>query len=77
MRNIDQLALLSPNLKLGSQAVLNVLESQRSAAINRQIICDYNDASLRLSPADVSPGRSQDMDRRPPPQHAQLDMTPP
>ena len=27
MRNIDQLTLLSPNLKLGSQAVLNVLES--------------------------------------------------
>ena len=61
MRNIDQLALLSPNLKLGSQAVVNVLESRRSAAINRQIICDYNDASLRLRPAAVFPGRSQDV----------------
>ena len=28
-RNIDQLALLSPNLKLGSQAVVNVLDSHR------------------------------------------------
>ena len=33
MRNIDQLALLSPNLKLESQAVLNVLEARRSAAM--------------------------------------------
>ena len=71
MRNINQLALLSPNLKLGSQAVVNVLESRRSAAINRQIICDYNDASLRLRPADVFPGRSQDV----PPQ--QVHRTPP
>ena len=33
MRNIDQLALLLPNLNLGSQTVLNVLESRRSAAL--------------------------------------------
>ena len=59
MRNIDQLALLSPNLKLGSQTVLNVLESRRNAAMSRQSMCDYNDVSLRLNPADVFSGRSQ------------------
>ena len=40
MRNINQLALLSPNLKLGSQTVLNVLESRRNKAMNRQSIYD-------------------------------------
>ena len=68
MRNIEQLALLSPNLKLRSQAVVNVLESRRSAAISKHIICDSNNASLRLRPADAIPGRSQAVDRRPPPQ---------
>ena len=38
MRNIDQLTLLSPNLKLGSQAILNVLESRKSAAMSKQPI---------------------------------------
>ena len=59
MRSIDQLALLSPNLKLESQAVLNVLESRRSAAMSRQPICDYNDVFLRLNPAAVFSGTSQ------------------
>ena len=61
MRNIDQLALLSPNLKLGSQTVLNVLESRRHAAMSKQSMCDYNNVSLRLNPAAVFPGQSQDV----------------
>ena len=42
-QNIDQLALLSPNLKLGSQAVVNVLDSRRSAAANKYVRYDIND----------------------------------
>ena len=72
MWNIDQLALLSPNLKLGSQAVVNVLESRRSAAISKHIRCDTNDTSLRLRPADAIPGRNQVVDRRPTPQQVHL-----
>ena len=53
------LKFIRPCLKLGSQAVLNVLESRRSAAMSMQSIYDYNDVSLRLNPADVFSGRSQ------------------
>ena len=42
-QNIDQLALLSPNLKLGSQAAVNVLDSRRSAAANKYVRYDIND----------------------------------
>ena len=39
---IRQLALLSPNLKLESQAVLNVIEVEQGAAANEYIGRDYN-----------------------------------
>ena len=42
-RNIDQLALLSPNLKLGSQAVVNVLDSLRHAAATKHARYEIND----------------------------------
>ena len=70
MLNVDQLALLSPNLKLRSQAVVNVLESQRSAAITKDARCDINNTFLRLPssrPAEATPGRSHTVDRRPTP----------
>ena len=41
--NIDQLALFSPNLKVRSQTVANVLDSQRCAATNKHIRYDIND----------------------------------
>ena len=42
-RNIDQLAQLSPNMKLGSQAVVHVLDLRRSAAANKYVRYDDND----------------------------------
>ena len=39
---IRQLALLSPNLKLESQAVLNVIEVEQGTAANEDIGRDYN-----------------------------------
>ena len=39
---ICQLALLSPNLKLESQAVLNVIEVVQGAAANKYMRRDYN-----------------------------------
>ena len=46
-QNIDQLALLSPNLKFEYQAVINVLESWNEAATEEYVRHGINDTQFQ------------------------------